>query len=210
MEQELPGSTPHVIPSTESMIPSQESQPSSELSEVMKRHIEELSKRNEFVDSKLLADVGVEDSRALIFADPLESGDSSYRMVVTKDGIMAIQVTNEPGKNKGKNQLEENIRYSIDDSKQLYNRYEGYDGNIGSNNPVLRIPGAGPFTIIIGRSGSRSDLEDYSNVKLITNPPEELVNGMIQTGRKRFIELTTEKLANTQSKIKIAEGLKNI
>lgn len=201
---------PHVPAQGEQIIPASEARQVPDIAEVMRGHIGQLSERNKAVGGKLFADIGKDRSRVLISETPVVEGTDSYRMAVTEDGIMAIQVSRANKKHFTKDVLEQEIREAIDRvSNQRFlesNKGGGYYRNTGSNSPQIQFPEG----LLIWQNRSVR-LDSYSSdIKLLTSPSEELVSKMVQTARDRFQLLSAEKIATATRKQAVAESLKGI
>ena len=198
---------PRVPPGGKDIIPPFESPKGPTIKEIMRGHMGVLTERNRSVDGQLLADIGVGESRALIAETPVIEGTDSYSMVVTEDGIMAIQAS---GKNsKGINRLGDNIR-NVMDGRYGTSPGGGYERRQGSNTANLTIPGGGAYSLHVEETGSTTDMDDFRDIKLIVSPSEELVTKMTQKARDRFTQLSQEKGLRDQATMIQAEKLRQI
>lgn len=165
----------------------------------MTGYMDELSERNETVDGKLFAEIGSNDSRALVSENPTEIEGKMYRMVVTQEGVMAIE---SPNKNaRGPNQLKDAIRERINDAANGRNfGAGGLSRNPAFDSTSLEISGITRITVGQGRSMSHNDV--FNDVRLIDEPSPEMVATMVVSNKSRFQELAEEKkqrIANRES-----------
>jgi hypothetical protein len=195
-----------IIPPNGELIPDAKVEKGPNTTEIMKEHINHLSKRNKSVDGQLFVDIGEGSSRTLISETPLTEGRDSYRMVVVEDGIMAIKSSEVGKRSDGKNYFNNDMKNMVDSPGR--NQFaKGYEKRLGSHTPQIHLDGSS-----IGQSGNYYFGVDqtYKDVSLLINPSQELVSKMIQTSRDRFQQLSAEKATASAQKVAAAEGLKTI
>jgi hypothetical protein len=172
--------------------------------ETGKISLAEWREKNTEVNQDIFADIGTGEKQVLISKIAIMYSNyekkNLYTMVITENGIMAIQI---PIKAKGHiGEFKSNIlgikRMSSSNNQKASNNSEGINKDAKTGAYFLKIRCKDGYIFNIIKDGRRYDYRE--DLRLKTKPSKIIVNCMMEAVKKRYEVLSAKKAKSTISK----------